>query len=576
MKFLVAIIAVFGGQLVSSVAGDRLSNNVLLRYMCGKVACDDLIVETKQGKLQGRAFESVLNKNEYYAFLGIPYAKPPLGELRFQAPEPADSWDNVYDAYYERSMCKQVDFVTNFIPIGAEDCLHLTVYTPELPKKIKTLKPVMVSIHGGGFCRLSGSRRMFSADYLITKDIVLVSINYRLMALGFLNLGIPESPGNVGLKDQVLALKWVQQNIERFGGDPNKVTIFGESAGGSSVHYHTISPMSKGLFHKAIMQSGSALSPWGLTFKPIQQAFEIGKRCGYKGNDTKELMYHLRNQTSSTIVTASMSWISYYRDVYPARIINIGPSVETIQEGAFLPDWPTNLIKTAAPVPAIYGVNDKEGILSLIDMNRRALEMITYNFSLMVSNNFRVDPKLVPQLSAKIKKFYFGDKKVGHESAEELIDLFSDIFFYYAYDAIDFLTNSSIPPYIYEFSYNGRLNYLNRYANFMKRTKIRGASHGDDQFYLFYQQFMPSFPVVDSESKKMIDIMITMWTNFAKTGIPSGSAHWNVSTFNEPCYLEIDERPEMMPGKFYNRRLDFLKGLLDPVIQPGTQPYDIF
>ncbi|XP_033219251.1 juvenile hormone esterase-like [Belonocnema kinseyi] len=120
----------------------------------------------------------------------------------------------------------------------------------------------MVWIHGGGFVFGSGNADLYGPDFLVRKEIVLVTINYRIDVLGFLNLGLETAPGNQGLKDQVMALKWVKDNISNFGGDPNNVTIFGESAGSASVHYLTQSALAKGLFHKAIAQSGTALNPW--------------------------------------------------------------------------------------------------------------------------------------------------------------------------------------------------------------------------------------------------------------------------------------------------------------------------
>ncbi|XP_065225813.1 esterase E4-like isoform X2 [Planococcus citri] len=364
----ITAIIFLSGYLIcaSSDAQYPWTNDSFHRSMCGKAACEELVIETVAGKIQGRAFESVLNKAEYYAFLGIPYAKPPVGYLRFQVTQPVHHWHGIYPAYHEKSICPQIYFITELTGMSAEDCLYLNVYTPQIPRKIVSLKPVIVNIHGGAFVAASGSKLFYSPDYLIIKDVVVVSFNYRLGVLGFLNLGIPECAGNMGLKDQVMALKWIQQNIARFGGDPKNIVISGESAGGASVHFHLVSPMSRGLFHKAIVRSGTSLSPWALTYNPIVQAFEIGELCGYRGKDRYKLLKHLMTKPFSDISAAALSWFFHYRKVYPARPLIIGPSVEMDPKGAFLPDFPSNLIKSAIPVPTIFGFNNKDGIFIII------------------------------------------------------------------------------------------------------------------------------------------------------------------------------------------------------------------
>lgn len=190
------------------------------------------------------------------AFLGIPFAKPPIGDLRFKDPVPAGPLEVVH-ATELPGKCYQSD---NLIPIPgkmSEDCLYLSIYSPD----VQGSYPVMFWIHGGAYMNGVGSQYsgyVFAAMY----HVVLVSINYRLGPFGFLYMGNTDAPGNQGLKDQHLALKWVHENIAKFGGDPSSITMFGESAGSSSVSQHVLSPMSKGLFHQAIMQSGSANAPW--------------------------------------------------------------------------------------------------------------------------------------------------------------------------------------------------------------------------------------------------------------------------------------------------------------------------
>lgn len=144
---------------------------------------------------------------------------------------------------------------------GSEDCLYLNVYTPHRPKT-DGLLPVMIFFHGGGWECGSGISAFYGPDFFMDHDVILIGANFRLGPLGFMSTGKDDCPGNFGLKDQVMTLKWIQENIRAFGGDPNSVTVFGESAGGASATYHMMSPLSKGLFHRAISQSGTNLDPW--------------------------------------------------------------------------------------------------------------------------------------------------------------------------------------------------------------------------------------------------------------------------------------------------------------------------
>ncbi|KAJ4446940.1 hypothetical protein ANN_13642 [Periplaneta americana] len=207
-------------------------------------------VDLPHGRLQGHLLLSRKGR-EIFSFQGIPYAKPPVGELRFQPPQPPEPWTDVLKATKEGPDCIQRPFPeapTSPELVGDEDCLYLNVYTPQLPEAggATELLPVMFWIHGGAWMAGSGSTDLYGPQYLLDKEIVLVTINYRLGPLGFLSTGDEVCPGNNGLKDQVAALRWVRDNIAAFGGNPDSVTIFGESAGGANVHYHVLSKASRG------------------------------------------------------------------------------------------------------------------------------------------------------------------------------------------------------------------------------------------------------------------------------------------------------------------------------------------
>jgi para-nitrobenzyl esterase len=226
------------------------------------VHADSLTVKTVQGKVQGKT----INNGMVRAFLGIPYATPPVGGLRWKAPEPAAKWKGARDAARYGSHCEEAPASDQAFtdPGPSEDCLFLNVYTPAEAKG-KSKLPVMFWIHGGGFSSGAGSEFRQNGDFLPTKGVVLVTFNYRLGVFGFLATAemareANGAAGNYGLLDTVAALQWVQANIGKFGGDAGNVTIFGESAGSMAVSLLMASPMARGLFAKAIGESGGAFS----------------------------------------------------------------------------------------------------------------------------------------------------------------------------------------------------------------------------------------------------------------------------------------------------------------------------
>ncbi|XP_049955853.1 esterase FE4-like [Schistocerca serialis cubense] len=295
-------------------------------------------IQTSLGSLRGQAEQSVSGQT-MYTFKGVPYAEPPVGTLRFQPPVAKQPWDGVRDALAAGSMCVQLDTAADR---GQEDCLFLNVYTPELPAETTTLRPVMVFIHGGGF--VNGAGITYGPDYFVEAGVVIVTINYRLGPLGFLSTEDLVVPGNMGMKDQVQALRWVQQNIAVFGGDPNSVTIFGQSAGGASVHYLVLSPLAKGLFHKAIAESGAALNPWAFARNTRDRAYRLAQSFGYSGsNNTTEIVQFLLTVDAYQLVSNPYAALPM-EDIMGIFQMVFVPSVEPQHDGAFLTAEPTELL----------------------------------------------------------------------------------------------------------------------------------------------------------------------------------------------------------------------------------------
>ncbi len=320
-------------------------------------------VSTKYGVIEGLVasypkasapFKSV-NK-----FLGVPFAAPPIGELRLKPPQPPIAWKNVRQATKNGNICWQGKLFEFYIKIYAtnftysEDCLYLNVYSPNVSLSL----PVMVYIHGGAY--EIGSAITQPSDMLALRGVVVVGIQYRLGPFGFLTTGDSAAPGNLGMLDQVEALKWVKDNIANFGGDPSKVTIFGLSAGGTSVTLHLLSPLSEGLFHQAIAEIGVDLSPFAI--QPVSYGLRFAKELAQKldctTRDHEAMVACIREKKGSDIQKAADT-ISYRFYDY----LRWAPVVDK----HFLLDTPRNLRKKKElkKVKLMISFNSHEGAASL-------------------------------------------------------------------------------------------------------------------------------------------------------------------------------------------------------------------
>ncbi|PNF42127.1 Esterase FE4 [Cryptotermes secundus] len=535
------------------------------------------VVKVQQGLIQGKILTSARSKNRFAGFLGIPYAKPPVGDLKFKAPEAPASWTGTRHATTEGSICAQRNELTRLL-LGEDDCLFLNVFTPKLPDDNEdSLKPVMVFIHGGAFYFGSSSSRTYGADYLVEQGVVLVTINYRLGAQGFLSLENEEVPGNAGLKDQVMALRWVQQNIVQFGGDPGNVTLFGQSAGGVSVQYHMLSPMSKGLFHRAIAESGSVLNFWAFTNSSRRMAFRLGEKLGIRTDDPQELLNHLRS-----VDTLVLTKVSHEVLTPEEKPMSIGfpflPTTDTASGGeVFLPAPPRELLDsgTLSTVPMIAGVTSHEGILALnvLKEHPESLDILDKEFERAIPEDFPVvrNTNKSQEISHKIRKFYFGNKRVSEETLLQFVNMITDVWFIkdinMAVKKIAAISTS--PVYYYEFSFDGPFGIIKRIWG---AENLPGAAHADELGYLFHMLLTsrivlkPEHPAVVTQSR-----MVKLWTNFAKSGNPTPeedpllNVTWPSYTTEDPTYLNID-RELSLRNNLNKERLQFWEDLYKSVL----------
>ncbi|KAJ8957066.1 hypothetical protein NQ318_007279 [Aromia moschata] len=310
------------------------------------VLADDPIITLPDGQIRGIAATTDRNKVPFYAYLGIPFAAPPVGNLRFQPPQSPEKWDGIFDAKTNSKICYQV---AREIKGETEDCLYINVYTPEL------IYLSFYYIYGGAFIHGYAMIGLQRPEFMLEQNIVLVTVNYRVGPFGFLSTGDTVIPGNMGLKDQQFGLKWVQQNIHLFGGDPNQVTIMGQSAGGASVTYQILSPSSAGLFRAAISESASALCDWAYQRNARDVAYGIAAEIDSSftsDRSSEDLLQFLQSVDASAIDNNS--------DTYKA----FAPVIEVAHDGAMITESMYEAVANGRinKVPLLIGINSEEEI----------------------------------------------------------------------------------------------------------------------------------------------------------------------------------------------------------------------
>jgi para-nitrobenzyl esterase len=444
-----------------------------------------LTVKTEQGKVHGKQ----INHGKVRAFLGLPYAAPPVGDLRWKAPEPPASWKGTRNATRYGARCEQRDVFADMIFQDAgpsEDCLYLNVFTPAKARS-KSKLPVMFWIHGGGYLGGSASEPRHNGDFLPTKGVVLVTINYRLGVFGFLVTSdladeANGSAGNYGLMDMIAALQWVKANIEKFGGDPENVTIFGESAGSMAVSTLMASPMASGLFQKAIGESGAE-------FRQSQPMEALSVREQEDGQWVASLgvksLAELRALPAAEILEVTTRTGSpRFRPVIDQRVLN-----------RRVPDTYAQGLQTH--VPLLAGWNRDEGVARNMTASRWKLWSEVH----------------LQDRAQEFLRLYPGNT---NEQAERSASDFSgDSFIAFGtWQWIQTHTQTGgSPVYRYHFELP---------APPSKYHPDSQAFHSDDIEYVFGTLDTRPEAKWRPEDRKLSEQVMTYWTNFAKTGDPNG------------------------------------------------------
>lgn len=481
-------------------------------------------VVTENGTIEGKTSSNLK------VFKGIPYARPPVGDLRWRSPQPVQPQNGILRAYEYGADCPQKTAGRQ-----SEDCLFLNVWAPQQPGKY----PVMVWIHGGGFINGSGK---INGEAFAKQGIVFVSMNYRLGRFGSfahpalsaeVPAGVPVT--NFWLQDQVAALKWVQKNIGQFGGDPKQVTIFGVSAGGTSVNMLMASPLAKGLFQRAISQSGiSGYLPLQRVDQPylnIPSQMSMGRTFAEKQN--------IQNSANAAKSLRNLPWQTIARDP-----TGVGPVVD----GIAIPDDLRNIFrdKKQHQVPFIVGANSYEGNLSLvIPWGEEPLK------------------QMIRQDIDRLAPLY--GKSTNDPSL--WIDLYGDVFF--RTSARYLAANANAWHYHFDYVYQSLKPYT------------PGAGHGSEVPFLFgnlpRSPFRPGaglakllgipnqdYPIVSADYE-LARQMQSYWINFAKTGNPNGAGlpAWLRYASNNPVTLVYGQNGIKGVRNLDKQRLDMLMAIFD-------------
>jgi len=459
----------------------------------GVASADNLTVKTEDGKVHGK----LINSGAVRAFQGVPYAAPPVGALRWAPPQPAAKWKGELDATKYGHHCAQNHVFDDMIfqdaatpaDTGSEDCLNLNVYTPAGAKDNAKL-PVMFWIHGGGYSGGGGSEPRHNGDFLPTKGVILVTINYRLGVFGF--LALPElaaeqggASGNYGLMDMVAGLSWVKKNIAAFGGDPENVTIFGESAGSFAVSTLMAAPSAQGLFAKAIGESGGALTSGTLSMATLADAGP--KDAAWVKEIGINSLAELRALPTEKVLTEAAK----------KGVVRFAPDID----GKFLtePVLDTYLAGKQAHVPLLAGFNRDEGSFFAMGMTPEKWKaMATQRFADKADAFLALYPSSTDAELARSAADFGGDSFIAFGT--------------WKWIEIDRKTGDKD---IYRYK-------LDLAAPPSKFHPGSFAFHSDDIEYVFGTLDTRPGATWREEDRKLSDAMMTYWTNFAKNGDPNG------------------------------------------------------
>lgn len=524
MKILLAALCLL--NVISYISAQEISDAEMIKILgtifspnvkntTGYEEVDDVEVATLLGNIKGKTVVTD-DGTEMNTFLGIPYAQPPVGNLRFVPPRPVYGYKD-FQAFSFGNSCPQKDeFEEGDVVYGDEDCLCLDIYDKVSNQTM--LKPVMVWIHGGGFS--IGSGAAYNPVSLIKEDVIVVNINYRLGALGFLNFGNDLAPGNLGLRDQIQALKWVKMMSIYFGGDPNRITIFGESAGAMSCHALTMSPKAYGLMSGAIYESGTLLlSKADLEKTKTHRAAARAAQhfnCSSSNYDLNmlECLQELTIDEIFSITSEITLGEAFFpiMDPFSSDPVNPVDYLTSMKNGQF------------NRIPIMTGTLKNDGGLFMPEDDYEEMwKAAGVDFLGLKSSFDYLETTKEEKLQTKlIKRYYTGDSTYLPDTIEEFIQMMTDALFLSPDQMTAELASQYVPVYNFRYTYAGAYSGLPLYlieriqrGESIEAFKFLKPVHGDELPILF------DMAPLNDDDLEVRKTMIKYWTNFAKYGHPS-------------------------------------------------------
>ncbi|CAG9781874.1 unnamed protein product [Diatraea saccharalis] len=525
-----------------------------------------LEVKVKQGRIIGIREETVGNGRLYYAFYGIPYAEKPEGKLRFKDPKPVKKWSEPFDATVEyHGACAQSHIVHKNTLFGNEDCLSLNIYSAHIPKEEnRDLQPVAVWIHGYGFT--TSLSHMFGGDSFLERNIVFVTVTHRVGVFGFYKANDSNTDGNMGLKDIVMALKWVRKNIKQFGGDRKRITVMGNDSGAT---FLTLLLMTKhkNMFSKMILQSGGIFTP-----------------SLFRGNSKVErerLNNNLRKSGYEDILTAPTKDIilaseKIYNNKEIANfqrpIIPFTPTVDKLSNDSFLTITPDEFYNTTEKFnitkSIMIGFNSAESISEAIPFlhNPRYLNYFKPFFKFMVpfsdGHNHDYTTEAYKNVANKIKHYYFKDG-ISEKSIDNFLRYTTDLKKYPIWKFIKrHVAKTDSKMYVYKFNYLGGFNTVKATSLAGVNLKVKGASNGDEICYILKCQPMGDQYIKlnndpNNRDRKFMYEITEMWVNFIRSGKPTLNGTWPPMTLNEKNILQLGKVTKLIDTKSEERSFLF-------------------